>query len=128
MKNGSRTIRILTVLLPTAIATSVGGWLLFSRATDPFRTTEFLDLPAYETSANSLRGNSYQLEGEILTLLAWSPSGRIVSVALNDTKKVVPIFLPNEFNPVNLPKGQRFRFILAVDDQGVLRARKLARS
>jgi len=128
MKDGYRKNWIVIVLVLVSIAIAMGGWLLFSHATDPFRTTEFLDLPAYETSANSLRGNSYQVEGEIVTVLAWSPSGRIVSVQLNDAKKVVPILLPNEFNPVNLPKGQSFRLILVVDDQGVLRARKLAKS
>lgn len=128
MNDGPRKSRIALVLVLAAIVVAGGGWYFFSRATDPFRKTAFLDLPAYETSANSLRGNSYQLEGEIAALLAWSPSGRVVSVELTDAKKVVPVLLPNEFNPVNLPKGQRFRFILVVDDQGVLRARKLVKS
>lgn len=127
-KAGRRRNRIFIVLAVGATAMMGAGGYLFSRATDPFRTAAFLDLPAYEASANSLRGNSYQLEGEIVTLLAWSPSGRIVSVALRDTPKVVPILLPHEFNPVSLPKGRTFRFLLVVDDQGVLRAQKLAES
>lgn len=117
-----------TVLLLGVLAIVVGGWLLLSKVTDPFRTTAPLDVSSYISSAKSLRGNTYKVAGEVLVLLAWSPSGRLISIGIEDGKRTIPVLLPKEFNSVNIEKGQKFNFILIVDDSGVLRAKKLARS
>jgi len=113
-------------LLAVVVVVAVVGWFWFSQSSAQFRTATPLDIPAYTTSANSLRGNTYKLEGEVVTLLAWSPSGRLISVSIEDGKKAVPVLLPSEFNPINIQKGLKFRFLLVVDDQGILRVKKLA--
>lgn len=108
------------------LATSLllAGLLLLSGCQDPFRDAPPLDVQTYSTSANSLRGNTYRLEGAIDTLLAWSPSGRLVSIHIDDGKKLIPILLPSDLHSVNIEKGQRLRFLVEVDDRGVLRASK----
>jgi hypothetical protein len=117
-----------TVLLLGVLAFAVGGWLIISKVTDPFRTAAPLDISSYTSSAKSLRGNTYKVAGEVLVLLAWSPSGRLISVSIENGQRTIPVLLPKEFNSVNIQKGQKLNFLLVVDDSGVLRAKKLARS
>lgn len=114
---------VLAIILAGAVA-----WFWFFRSSEQFRTATPLDLTSYASSAKSLRGNTYRIEGEVLTLLAWSPSGRLISVGLADGNKAVPVLLPSEFNPITIQKGLRFHFLLVVDDQGVLRVKKLAKA
>ena len=126
---GRRNSSLLGVaLLITVGLVAAAGWLWIFRASEQFRTAAPFDAAAYASSANGLRGNTYKLDGEILALLAWSPSGRLISVGIEEGKKVVPILLPSEFNPINIEKGLKFRFLLVVDDQGILRVQKLAKS
>lgn len=102
----------------------LAGFFFLSGCQDPFRAASPLDVQAYSTSANSLRGNTYRLEGEVFVLLAWSPSGRLVSVGIEDGQKVIPVLLPTALNHLNVEKGQRFKFLVEVDDRGVLRAKE----
>lgn len=117
-----------TALVVGVLLLSFGGWFVMSKVLDPLRTAAPLDVQAYASSANSLRGNTYKLKGEVLALLAWSPSGRLISVGIEEGKRTIPVLLPKEFNSVNIDKGQKFDFLLVVDDSGVLRVRKLAKS
>jgi hypothetical protein len=127
--SGRRNSRFLGVALLVAVvlAAAIGG-IWFSRSSAQFRMATPFDSAAYSSSANSLRGNTYKLDGEVLALLAWSPSGRLVSVGIEDGEKAVPVLLPSEFNPINIQKGQSLRFLLVVDDQGILRVKKLAKA
>ncbi|MGC1480681.1 MAG: hypothetical protein WA771_09265, partial [Chthoniobacterales bacterium] len=47
---------------------------LIPQSGDPYRTTAPLAVDAYLENSNSLRGNLYKLEGEILNVLGYSPS------------------------------------------------------
>jgi hypothetical protein len=118
----------ITVLLMVMVMAAAGGWYVFFNSSRLYRNAAPLDIPAYISSANSLKGNTYKLEGEVVNSLAWSPSGRLISVGVDNGKKAVPVLLPAEFNSVNIQKGQRFNFLLVVDDKGILRAKKLAKS
>lgn len=111
---------------PVVLASLVAGFFL-SGCSDPYRTVAPLDVEAYQTSANSLRGNTCKLEGEVMSMLAWSPSGRLISIGIEGNQKAIPVLLPNEFNSVNIEKGRKFKFLLLVDDQGILRVKKLNR-
>lgn len=123
----SRFSPVLLVPVVVLGVAAAGGWFLLSGFLDPYRTVAPLDIPAYVSSARSLRGNTYKLEGEVLDSLAWSPTGRLISVGIDDKKRVVPVLLPGRFSSFNIEKGQQFKFLLIVDEQGVLRAKKLAR-
>ena len=114
----------MSAILVAAVLAGGGVWL--SGVTDPFRNAAVLDVPAYVTSANSLQGNTFRLEGEVLASLAWSPSGRLISIGVEDGKKAVPVLLPTTLNSFNIQKGQKLRFLLEVEAGGILRAKKLA--
>ena len=105
------------------------GWLFLGRATDPFGTVPQLDIQAYTENANSLRGNVYKVEGEVLDSLAWSPSlGRLIAIGAGPDKRQLPVQVTTEFNSTNIQKGQKFLFLLEVNDQGILRTKKLTKS
>lgn len=103
---------------------------LISPTGDPYRTTAPLATDAYLENSNSLRGNVYKLEGEILNVLGYSPSteDRLISVQSGADEDIVPIVIPGSLSHVNLQKGQRFHFELQVDPQGILRAQALQKS
>ena len=92
---------------------------------DPFRNVPPLDAEAYSASANSLRGNEYQFKGAVRDLLAWSPSGRLISVGVGEDPRAIPVLLSNEFNEIQIRKGEMLRFRVIVEDKGILKALKV---
>ncbi|MDQ3625043.1 MAG: hypothetical protein M3463_21620 [Verrucomicrobiota bacterium] len=99
-----------------------GGYFLYGRVSDPYRTMRNLPVQDYLENSNSLRGNVYKLDGTISQSLDWSPTaGRLFAVdGLNG--EVLPILIPAQFNHVNLERGQRYFFKIEVGDKGILRA------
>ncbi|MEI6280345.1 MAG: hypothetical protein WCQ16_13340 [Verrucomicrobiae bacterium] len=107
------------------VAAFVGSRLFQSGGSDPFRTVAELDVPAYLENANSLRGNIYKLEGEVSNSLAWSPtSGRLIAVDVKN--ETLPILVTSEFNAMNIQKGQKFLFVLDVDENGTLKTKSIS--
>ena len=106
----------ILVLLVIAIG---GGYFLFNKVSDPFRTLAPLPISDYLENSSSLRGNVYRVTGTIDNQLAWSPTkGRLFSIDVG--KDVLPILIPAKFNSINVQKNQQFAFELTVADQGVL--------
>ena len=122
MSDGFQKKRLGSVRLVLVLIWVAGG---FSSCSDPYRTTPPLDVTAYRTSANSLKGNSYKLEGEVMNLLAWSPSGRLIAIGLDNGTGMVPVLLTNEFNATNIQKGQKLKLLVLVEEKGILRSTKL---
>ena len=110
------------------VAVVVGVWVMGGAVgSKGYRTVPPLDLGAYMENSNSLRGNVYQVEGEVLHLLAWSPSaGRLVSIGVSE--RVLPVLVTPTFNHINIQRGQRFSFLVEVDENGVLRTRELRKA
>ena len=123
------------------------GVLLQSGGGDPYRTVPELDLSDYLNNANSLRGNTYKVRGEIRQSLGDSRAkGRLVSVEVARTtarngnggtdggngngggKDVLPVLVPPKLSYLNLQKGQRYTFELEVGDAGVLTAVDMKKS
>jgi hypothetical protein len=118
-------IGVLLLLLVAAIA---GGYFLFGRVNDPYRTISALDVGVYLENSNSLRGNTYKVTGIVLNSLAWSATaGRLFSVEVGagSNTDVLPVLIPVQFNHVNVQKGQKFIFQIEVDEKGILKARDL---
>ncbi len=117
---------IAIVLL--AAAAIAGGYFFVSKANDPYRTLQRLELSAYMENANSLRGNIYRVTGSVWNSLGWSPSaGRLFAIEV-DTEKpgnLLPVLVPVTLSHVNLQKGQRFTFEVEVVEGGVLEVRSL---
>ena len=109
------------------IAALAGGFFLFGRTSDPYRTLSPLPVQDYLQNSNSLRGNVYKLDATISQSLQWSPSvGRLFSVEVNGD--VLPVLVPPQFNSVNIERGQRFFFKIEVGDHGILRAQDVKKS
>jgi hypothetical protein len=108
------------------VVAAIGGWFVYKKVSDPYRTLTTLDVPTYLNNANSLRGNVYKVQVVIGTQLAWAPmEGRLYSVETAGGGDVLPIMIPAEFNSVNMQKGQRYFFKIEVGDKGILRVQDI---
>ncbi len=104
-----------------------GGYVLFGKASDPYRTLTPLPVPDYLQNSNSLRGNVYKLEATVSESLQWSPTiGRLFSVEAGG--EMLPVLVPPQFNSVNIERGQRFFFKLEVGDHGILLVQDVKKS
>jgi len=120
---------VVVVLL---IGGAIGvGYFVLGKVNDPYRTLEPLSVAAYLENSNSLRGNTYKITGTVWNSLAWSPTaGRLFSVEIqsNSGTDVVPVLLPSNFNQINIQKGQRFTFMIEVDEKGILKVKGLTKT
>jgi hypothetical protein len=111
----------IVVALILATGAIAGGYFLFNRVSDPYRTMTVLPVSDYLENSNSLRGNVYKLDATISQSLEWSATGgRLFSVEVG--ADVLPILVPASFNHFNLERGQRYYFKIQVGDKGVLTA------
>jgi hypothetical protein len=102
-----------------------GGYLIYGKSGDPFRTLEKLDPEAYLENANGLRGNVYKIDGVVQNSLAWSPeSGRLFAIATKDgsNESFLPVLIPNAFNHFNVQKGQKILLKVEVVENGFIKA------
>ena len=130
-RRGKNSIKPLWIVIALAllVVAFVGSRLFLSVTGDPYRTVPELDVKSYLENANSLRGNVYKIEGEIANSLAWSRStGRLFSVTVEGGDDVLPILVTKDFDDINIQKGQKFLFLLEVDDRGILRTKKLVKA
>ncbi len=104
-----------------ALSAIAGGFLVFNRSGDPYRAMTPLPVGDYLENANSLRGNTYKLDGTIFQSIEWSQTaGRLYSVEVGPD--LLPILIPASLKQINLDRGQRYFFKIEVGDQGVLTA------
>lgn len=107
---------------------AVGGWFV-TQAGDPYRTAAPLDISAYLENSNSLRGNTYRVDGEVLNVLGYSATGdRLISVGVGANGDVIPMLIPASLGQINIQKGQKFKFLLDVTDKGILKAKDLTKA
>ncbi|MGH8047913.1 MAG: hypothetical protein ACREKL_11765 [Chthoniobacterales bacterium] len=105
-----------------------GGAFFLNRTSDPYRA-EPLDVGAYLENSNSLRGNVYRVEGEVLNVLAYSATGdRLISVGTGANNDPIPMLIPGSLGKVNIQKGQKFIFLFEVTDKGILKAKDLTKA
>lgn len=129
-KNSRLTFGIIAALV-LILAAFIGSRLFVSAKSEPFRTVTSLDVRTYLENANSLRGNVYKIEGEVMNSLGWSPTqGRLIAVGVGSGSgsEVVAVLVTTNFNHVNIEKGQRFIFLLEVDNKGILRTKDMTKS
>jgi len=127
-KNSIKPLWIIIAVLLLGVA-FIGSRLFITTTSEPFRTVAALDVKAYLDNANSLRSNVYKIEGEVSDSLAWSSSnGRLIAVSVNKGEDVIPILVTTNFNHINIQKGQKFIFLLEVDNNGILRTKDLTKA
>lgn len=108
-----------------------GSWVFFSNDEGSFRTLPELEVRDYLDNANSLRGNTYRLEGVVNHSLAWSSSfGRLFSVRVGEgsDSRLVAVLIPRELNAMNVQRGQRFIFRIEVVENGLLRVSEMEKA
>jgi hypothetical protein len=111
------------------VAAFLGSRYFITTTSQPFRTATPLDVATYLENANSLRGNVYKIQGEVLNSLGWSPTqGRLIAVGVDNGRQVVPVLVTTDFSHINIQRGQRFIFLLEVDDKGILRTKDMTKS
>ena len=103
-----------------AVAVIAGGWALKGTVADPYRTLAPFPTADYLQNSNSLRGNTYKVDGVVGEQLHYSKSARLFSVEVNG--EPVSIIIPAELRGENVQKGQRLLFKVEVGDKGVLKA------
>ena len=108
---------IAAVVVVAAIA---GGWALKGTVADPYRTLAPFPTVDYLQNSNSLRGNTYKVDGVVGEQLHYSKSARLITVEVNG--EPVSIIVPAELRDVNVQKGQRLLFKVEVGDKGILKA------
>ena len=119
-------IAIAVVLI---VAAFLGSRFFITTTSQPFRTATPLDVATYLENANSLRGNVYRIQGEVLNSLGWSPTkGRLIAVGVGDGRQVVPVLVTTDFSHINIQRGQKFIFLLEVDDKGILRTKDMTKA
>ena len=127
-----RKSSISPAFLAAIIAAGVGriivAMIFIGESSEPHRTTDTLDGRLYLENSNSLRGNVYRMNAEIVNALAMSRTrGRMFSVLSGD-ERLMAVIIPPEFNSVNIQRGQNFVLLVEVDEQGLLRVRDLSKS
>ena len=131
-RNRSQSISFswLLLVIPLLALGGVGAFLLIQGG-DPYRTTERLQPRNYLENSNSLRGNTYKLEGVILNSLGWSPqTGRLFSLrtADDDGAFPLPILVPSDYRDLNIQKGQRYQIKVKVNEAGLLEVEEMTKS
>ena len=116
------------ILAAVVFIAVLGSLIIFRDGNTPYRTLPELNPRDYHANSNSLRGNVYRVQGEVDSSLAWSPSlGRLISVKV-DENNALPVRVTKEFDGMNLQKGQKFNFMLEVDQNGILFTKDLKKA
>lgn len=118
----------LLFLLLAIAGAGIGGSFLFKRSNDPFAAITALSVPAFLENANSLRGNTYKLQGSIDERLdEWPPSeGRLYSVVVDrdgidgGESETLPVHFPEDFNGQNIQRDQEYNLKVEVGTGGLL--------
>jgi hypothetical protein len=123
--SATNPIWFLVAVVLIAGALSVGWWLK-SRVSDPFRTLPVLPVNEYAQNGDSLRGNTYKVDGVIGQQLVSRDvkvdSGhRLFEVLVGGDP--ITILVPPEFNHLDIRKDGRFLFKVEVGARGILRAK-----
>jgi hypothetical protein len=125
-KSSSRSKSLLPIAAGFIVIVALGFVFLGSKDKSTHRTVPSLNVGAYLENSNSLRGNTYKLEGKVAESLAWSPdSGRLIAIEVDN--EIIPVLVTADFNEMNIQKEQRLVFLVAVDEKGILRTRKLSK-
>jgi hypothetical protein len=126
-KSSSLPKKLLPVAAAFLVLVAIGFLFLGSKDKSTHRTVSSLDVGAYLENSNSLRGNTYKLEGKVAESLAWSPdSGRLIAIEVDN--EIIPVLVTADFNDMNIQKEQRLVFLVTVDEKGILRTRKVEKS
>jgi len=108
----------------------IAGYWSYRLLGGAYRTTEILNPSNYYENANSLRGNTYLVEGKVGNSLGWKPEkGRLFSLVIRSDNQdwILPIFVPHDLQTLNIQKNQKYIVKAKVNDQGILTVLEMAK-
>ena len=89
-----------------------------------------LDMEMFVENANSLRGNSYTVEGTIDGKLQWTTDrGQVISLKVDSPggPHFLGIEIPQDLASVNIEREQSYQFLIRIRDGGIAVAERIAR-
>jgi hypothetical protein len=102
----------------------LGAGLTLLSPSRSMRTTAAFPVRDYLENADSLRGNTYQIEAQVSQTLGYSPaSGRLVSVEAAGGD-LLPILIPKSIS-ANVERGQKLLFRVSVEEKGLVTAQEI---
>lgn len=120
----------LPTIVGSVIAVAlIGGGFLFIKNKNTPKKSPVLPIERYVVAANSYRGNTYQVSGEVFEIARHDPSiGKQVFVSVDtgddpypaDLPKDIGILIPTEVKGPNIETKQSYEFIVEVKDRGTL--------
>jgi len=111
------------MVLVAVAALGMAGYWSYRLLGGAYRTTETLNPSNYYENANSLRGNTYLVEGRVGNSLGWNPEkGRLFSLVIRSDNRdwILPIFVPHDLQTLNIQKNQKYIVKAKVNDRGIL--------
>lgn len=122
-------LKIIITLGILILIAATGGIFLLNKSDALHHKYERLDANAYLANSNSLRGNKYQIDAEVMADLALLPSnGRLFSFSVDKNQYVLPVLIPTSLNAVNIQKGQHFIIVIEVMENGILCVQEITKA
>jgi hypothetical protein len=132
--SGTNTNQILGLvggLLFILVVGAVVAFLLLGDGGAPRRSNRVaasndFSLRDYLDNANSLRGNTYRMEGRVEEQLRWTRDrGRLLSLVVEGSAdgSPVPVWVPQDFSHLSIEKNTKLSVVAEVGDNGLLVAR-----
>ncbi len=104
------------------ILLAIAGKSLLGKKSASFEDTAKLDIRELLENGDSLRGNTYVVEGEVDEKLQWtSDRGQLVSVKVSSPSgdEFMGIEIPPEFNKLNIGSKQKYAFRVKFRQGGI---------
>jgi hypothetical protein len=121
--NPATTLGIIAVL----VLVLGGGFFLLNGGKGGYSDPP-LPLEAFLSSANSLRGNTYSVEGRVNSIRP-RDSGKFIHLKVNNgaREEHIPLIVPNDLDDINIEREQQYRFRIEIQQGGIPKALQLSR-
>lgn len=117
-------------IVVAVVALFFGGKFLMSKKTESFAGVKPLIVQELLDNGNSLRDNTYLIEGQIdERFFRDGNTSSVVSVRVKaeSGEEIVPVIIPSKFNNLNIEREQRYAFKVRFEQGGIPVATDISR-
>ncbi|MCU0796335.1 MAG: hypothetical protein MUF31_10410 [Akkermansiaceae bacterium] len=128
--SGPKATTIIAIVAALAALFFGGKFVLGGKSKEGKISGTPLDMEMFTENANSLRGNSYTVEGTIDGKLQWTTDrGQVISLKVDSPggPYFLGIEIPQDLAAVNIEREQPYQFLIRIRDGGIAVAEKIAR-